>query len=98
RCMAKPRATEDKPGAGLRCAADDGTLVRVRRTIRGADKPEGFVVGLGARWVLLAVLDPSIVLDGFAAIQLADIAAVVPVGGRNSFVGRALTLQGHWPP
>jgi hypothetical protein len=74
------------------------TLVRVSRTIRRGDKLDGFVVGIGQAWVLLAVLDPNIYLNGYAALGLGDVAKVSRRGGPDTFVGRALAAPGEWPP
>lgn len=82
----------------LEKAADDRALVRLSRSIRRSDKLEGFVVRLGVHWVLVAVLDPSIFLDGFAAVRLSQISKVTRRGGPDSFVGRALALRDQWPP
>lgn len=53
----------------LRWAQADGDLVRVRR--RGhLVTHEGYVLAVGERWLLLANLDPAIVLDGFVRSAL----------------------------
>jgi hypothetical protein len=52
----------------LSAVAGTEELVRVRRTIRKADHLNGFVVGIGERWVLLNVFDPDMFLDGYAAL------------------------------
>lgn len=78
-------------------ALDQQVLVKVARTIRRSDRLAGFVVGIGKVWVLLALLDPNMYLNGFAAIRLRDISKVKsPRTG--SFVRRALELRGDWPP
>ncbi|MCU7730062.1 hypothetical protein ODJ79_40645 [Actinoplanes sp. KI2] len=52
---------------------------------------------LADSWLLMAVVDDGIRLNGFAALRSADVVAVKsrPTGG---FVGKALALQGTWPP
>jgi hypothetical protein len=95
--------TVEQPGgpdvvADLDRAAQEQTLVRVIRTIRRSDKLDGFVVGVGQAWVLLALLDPNINLNGYVAVRLADVSKVEPRGGPDTFVGRALSARGEWPP
>jgi len=76
-----------------------GTLVRVLRSLRRADKLDGFVVGVGNAWVLLARLDPNFLeLDGYVAVRLGDITKVEARGGPDTFVGRVLAAKGQWPP
>lgn len=82
----------------LESAAGAQAIVRLSRSIRRSDTMEGFVVGLGQRWVLLAVLDPNMYLNGYAALRLKDVSKVKRRGGPNTFVGRVLTRRGHWPP
>lgn len=72
-------------------------LVRVQRTVCGRERLDGYVVDVGARWALLAMLDDRIVLDGFTAVSIADIIRVKRAGTRE-FVERALRLHGEWPP
>jgi hypothetical protein len=85
-------------GADLETAVREQTLVRVSRTIRRNDKLDGFVVGIGQAWVLLAVLDANIYLNGYAALRLGDVSKVKRRGGPDTFVGRALAARGEWPP
>lgn len=61
------------------------------------DDIEGFIVDIGRQWVLLAVLDPMIVLDGFAALRIEDIHAV-NVQNNSDSIRQALELRGLWPP
>lgn len=91
------RATRTARDA-LAAAADDLAVVRVGRSIPRADTVEGVVVGIGAEWVLIAVVDPMVVLDGLVAVRLADVTKVRRCGGADSFVGRALRARGQWPP
>ncbi|MFF5081290.1 hypothetical protein ACFY36_29935 [Actinoplanes sp. NPDC000266] len=72
-------------------------LVRLRRGIARADKLEGYVVILADSWLLMALVDDGIRLSGFAALRSADVVAVKP-GSAGGFVGKALALQGTWPP
>lgn len=82
----------------LEKAARRSTLVRLTRTIRRSDKVQGFVVGVGREWVLLALLDPNIDLDGHTAVRIRDVSKVERRGGPDTFVGRALAARGEWPP
>ena len=82
----------------LETAARESTLVRVTRTIRRCDKLDGFVVGIGRKWVQLALLDPNIYLDGHAAVRVKDVTKVSRRGGPDTFVGRALAARAEWPP
>lgn len=79
-------------------AAREQRLLRISRTIRRSDKIDGFVVGVGQAWVLLAVLDPNIYLNGYTALRLGDVSKVKRRGGPVTFVGRALAARGEWPP
>jgi hypothetical protein len=79
-------------------AAKTQAHVRLSRSIRHGDKVDGFVVGLGSQWVLLAKLDLNMYLDGYAALRLSDVAKVKRRGGPGTFVGRALAARGQWPP
>lgn len=72
--------------------------MQLTRSIKRSDKIDGFVVAVGRRWVLLAVLDDLIILNGFVAVRCDDVARVQRRGGPESFVGRALASGGQWPP
>src|SRR5262245_44793069 len=92
--------TSRMPGVkkDLATAARESMLVRVARSIRRSEKLDGFVVGIGREWVLLALLDPNIYLDGHTAVRIRDVAKVSRRGGPDTFVGRALAARGEWPP
>lgn len=85
-------------GADLDKAVREQALVRVRRSIRRSDKLDGFVMGVGQAWLLLALLDPNVYLNGYVAVRLADLSKVEVRAGPDSFVGRALAARGEWPP
>ncbi|GAA4606169.1 hypothetical protein GCM10023107_75050 [Actinoplanes octamycinicus] len=72
-------------------------LVRLRRRCDPADRLDGYVMRLADSWLLLAVVDDNIRLNGFAAVRSADVVAVRrrPTG---AFVSTALAAQGTWPP
>jgi hypothetical protein len=86
-----------KVEAQLARARDARELVRVRTDILGGDDVEGYVLDIGAEWVLLAKLDPEVFLNGFTAVRVSD---VVSAGKKPSrqFFRRALELHGDWPP
>lgn len=70
---------------------DEQALVHIDRGGE-LDVLEGYVVAIGAEWLLLARLDPAIVLDGHADLRR--------VRRRQSgeMAQQALTLRGQWPP
>ena len=87
---------QDKVLERLRSAQEELALVRLDRG-DDLDLLDGYVVAVGTEWVLLAVLDDAIVLDGHTALRLADVRRV----GRRSngdMVQQALTLREQWPP
>lgn len=80
----------------LRRAQDELALVRIDRG-RDLDLIDGYVVAVGAGWLLLAALDDAIVLDGHIALRLNDVRRV----GRRSngeMAKQALALREQWPP
>ena len=88
--------TQTAVRADLRAAAASRQLVRILRTIRGADKIEGFVLKIGAEWLLVHNLDPEIFLDGHVALRLRDVRNVKPLASA-SFTARALQHFGDRP-
>jgi hypothetical protein len=79
----------------IRRAQDELALVRVARG--DLDVIDGYVVAAGAEWLLLAVLDDAIVLDGHAALRLKDVRRIGR-RGNGEMAQQALTLRGQWPP
>lgn len=80
----------------LHLAQEELALVRVDRGDE-FDLLDGYVVAVGSEWVLLAVLDDAIVLDGHTALRLADVRRI----GRRSnddMVQQALSVREQWPP
>lgn len=71
-------------------------LVRVHRR-RHLESLDGYVLAVGDDWLLLANLDPGILLDGFTALRLRDVAQV-QYKHTSDFVQSALDLRGQWPP
>lgn len=70
-------------------------LVRVERTIVGADVIDGYVVDLGTTWVLLSVLSNG-ATNGWVAVTISDIGSVQQAAGER-FVRRTLEFQRRWP-
>jgi len=81
----------------LSAVAGTEELVRVHRNIPKADRVEGFVVGIGERWVLLNLFDSDMFLDGYVALRLNDIRRIERRGGPDSFPLRALRHFGESP-
>lgn len=72
--------------------------VRITRSIKGSELIEGYVVGVGRRWVAVWA-DDSNVHEGWDLIRLRDVAKVQRVRGeRADFLAHVLQLQGTWPP
>ena len=84
--------------AALETAARERSLVRLSGGWTGSRRVEGFVVGIGREWLLLAAFDPRVELDGHLAVRVADVRKVKRRGGPDTFVGRALAVRGAWPP
>jgi hypothetical protein len=97
RIMAKSEERARRVERRLDRALHDHDLVRLRRRIRGAEKLDGYVLAVARSWLLMALLDNGIRLDGYAALRTADVVGVEP-RRTSSFVGKALALQGSWPP
>jgi len=80
----------------LRRAQDERALVRLDRG-KDVDRVDGYVVSVGAEWVLLAYLDGAIVFDGHTALRVEDVRHVRHLPNAD-MVRQALTLRGQWPP
>jgi hypothetical protein len=83
--------------ARLANAAAEVHLVRVRRA-PGWDRREGYVVGIGSKWVVLSMIDDRARPDGFSAVRRRDITSVKRARGSEGFIRRTLELDEHWPP
>ena len=88
--MSKSSPSSREVRSTLHAAEEDRTLVRLHRTIRRSDDIEGFVVGVGDKWVLLALLDDLLILNGYVGVRLDDVEKVQRRGGPDSMVGRSL--------
>ncbi|MDQ6947517.1 MAG: hypothetical protein M3256_14900 [Actinomycetota bacterium] len=90
------KAESDPIRAKLKATAGNTELVRVVRSIRRADKLEGYVLKIGAEWLLLHVLNPDMFLDGHVAVRVSDVRSVKTLGS-DSFAARALRHYGDRP-
>jgi len=80
----------------LERAARTGALVRVRRSVDGGERLEGFVVAATGGWTLLARC-VDLGLDGWTAVRTADVVKVRQRGDESSLAVRALGARGQWP-
>jgi len=74
-------------------ACQSGELVEIQRSVLGARREEGYVVGIGKKWLLIHVLDDGMNLDGYRAVRTRDIARTQP--DPRSFHRRALAVRGQ---
>ena len=82
--------------ARLRRAEHEHEGVKVLRAMKGVGLIEGYVVGVGKKWALLANV-PSHRLDGYLAFRLRDVERIQPLRSHDFY--RALaTATGAWPP
>ncbi|WP_455356721.1 hypothetical protein [Streptomyces sp. SYSU K217416] len=85
-----------KTAARLARAVGAPRLVRVHRSIRGADRLDGLVLGTSPAWTLLAVCE-DLRPDGFTAVRTPDITRVRRLGDEDSLTLRVLRRRGQWP-
>jgi len=78
---------------------EGGRVVRVYRQSLESDhySAEGFVVGVEEDLVLVHVIDPAIVLDGFRVLRVADVTTVDSSFESAPFLERALRLRRQRP-
>jgi hypothetical protein len=67
---------QSKVGAKLRRALGKPSIYRVSRRSESMDRVEGFVVGLGKKWVLLARTADGGYPDGLTAIRVRDVSSI----------------------
>jgi hypothetical protein len=84
--------------ARLSRAQQNQLLETVRRWIPDADRLEGFVVGIGQKWVALQRLSDRIAFDGWQLIRVKDIQAVSVDPDPDCFEVKALKARSLWPP
>ncbi|MFB7907752.1 hypothetical protein ACFC1T_15070 [Kitasatospora sp. NPDC056076] len=87
---------DDHHRAALDRAHREGRPVRLRRSIPGADELEGFVLGTGPVWTLLAACTDHH-LDGWTAVRTTDLRKVRDLGGPDTLTVRVLRRRGRWP-
>lgn len=75
----------------LERALTTGELVEIQRSVLNASREEGFVVGIGKKWLLLQVFDDRMRLDGYRAVRKRDIARTRP--DPRTFHQRALDVS-----
>ncbi|MCU7826685.1 hypothetical protein [Kitasatospora sp. DSM 101779] len=93
---ASPGADTDRLLRRLDRAVRSGELIRVGRSIRGADRIDGFAVAASPGWTVLAVCT-DVQLDGWSAVRTADITEVRRRGDDTCLTIRALRRRGQWP-
>lgn len=54
-------------------ALEDGALVTLRQNIPGSDRVTGVIVGIGARWLAMAIVANEFDWDGWALIPLRSV-------------------------
>jgi len=79
----------------LRAAQEASTLVRVDRRPRHGDRVDGFVVGVGRKWALVAATMDGGYFDGFVAFRIRD---VQRIRKDRSFEGAFAKTRPEWPP
>ncbi len=79
----------------LEQALAEQRLVRIERTLEFADREDGFVVAIGATWLLLNRVVDGGHPDGFLAMRVRDVRAVRKDRSFARKVARALP---SWPP
>jgi hypothetical protein len=90
-------ATRTPHRSALARARRNRTLVRIRRR-RESGTDQGYVVGVSAELVLLAVISPEILLSGFMAVRVRDISSLKSPSPYADFVESALRLRGQPTP
>jgi hypothetical protein len=79
----------------LERARAEQRLVRIERRLQFADRHDGFVVAVGAKWLLLRRAVDGGHPDGFIAMRLRDVKSVSRDHSFSSSVARSLA---SWPP
>jgi hypothetical protein len=103
RCADRPDRLTVTDGVRISRILEDasrcGAFVGIKRWMKGADLIEGFVVGIGHKWVAVSKLGMGIWLDGWTLVRLCDIRAVEFRGWnvQNSIEIAALSVGRQWP-
>jgi len=87
--------TANRAAKRLTEAAESATLVRITRSPRNADRVDGFVLSVGAKWVLLSKTGDGGYFDGLVAVRLEH---VVKIAEDSTFETRFARTQPEWPP
>lgn len=93
----RPDNDEDKVLSKLRRAHERQLPVRIRRWFPDASPIEGFVVGVGKRWVAVALLPEGEEHDGYDLVRLEDIHKVRVEKDPEAIRARVLIARGQWP-
>jgi hypothetical protein len=96
--MAKTRKDVGAVRERLRNAQAAQDLVWIKRTRRGWDRREGYVLQIGPRWILMATPDDRVRPDGFSLLRIKDVATVTRGKGHDRLFRRSLEMHGDWPP
>ena len=94
----KPPIQKKKLLARLERAQEQRLFISVRRWIPNSDRIDGFVVGIGAKWVAIANLGSGIHLDGWCLLRIKDIQSVYFEPEPDCFEVKALQAREEWPP
>lgn len=79
----------------LAAALAEQAMVRIDLRPKHSDRLDGFVVGIGEQWCLLAATMDGGYFDGYRAFRLKD---VDRVRRDTSFEGRFARTRPEWPP
>ncbi|ROP50159.1 MULTISPECIES: hypothetical protein [unclassified Rathayibacter] len=79
----------------LLTARAEDSAVRIQRGWKRAETIEGFVVGVGRKWTLIATTTTGGFFDGYATIRLTDITRARPY---DSWEHRFFQTLPEWPP
>lgn len=80
----------------LQRAQSSNVGIRLNRKISGTCVLEGFVLGVGRKWLLMADVHCSRI-DGYVAVRIRDIARIQPLQD-NAFYRKVAEATGTWPP
>jgi len=88
-------ASKKKVHARLLRAIDEQHIIRVERTPKFADRVDGFVVGVGEEWALLARSSDGGFFNGYVAFRVRD---VKRIRRDKTFETTFAKTQPEWPP
>jgi hypothetical protein len=96
--LRKPPIDKKSIRERLELALREQFPVRVFRWIPDAYAPQGFVVGLGTKWVAIAWLSDALVQEGWELVRLKDIQSVKLERDEAPIEIRVLKARQAWPP